>query len=260
MIFLYVCIIIFILPWFVGFLISNDFILPTHNIKKYKKILIVYPHPDDETLASGGITKKFIDQGTEVTLIVLTRGEKGNDDAHLETSLKKIRENELYNATKYLGVKNVILEDFGDGELITKKKELTSYFEEKIIEIHPDCILTYDLAGLYGHEDHIVTSEILTDLVQKKYTSITLIYASLPKRALALISLPEHMAKNPRYAARRVSPNMKIWIGANMYYRIRALYSYASQLYSFRKSFPIPWIPLWYYYSMQLYEYYHIVK
>ncbi len=247
------------ITWIVGFLISNDFSVPNGKIIKYKKILIVYPHPDDETLASGGITKNFSTQGNDVTLIVLTRGEKGNDDAHLDTTLKKTREEELHNATNHLGVTNEILEDFGDGELITKKKELASYLEKKILEIQPDCILTYDLAGLYGHEDHIITSEILTDLV-KKHSGITLIYASLPKRALALITLPEHMAKDPRYAARRVSPNMKIWIGANIFFRIRALYSYTSQLYSFRKSFPIPWIPLWYYYSMQVYEYYHIVK
>ena len=215
MIFLYVGIIIFVLPWVIGFFISNDLTVQNRSIKKYKNILIIYPHPDDETLASGGITKNFSNQGSNVTLIVLTRGEKGNDDAHLDTSLKKIRESELHNATNHLGVTNVILEDFGDGELITKKKDLTSYFEKKILEIHPDCILTYDLAGLYGHEDHIVTSEILTDLV-KKHTGITLIYASLPKRALALITLPEHMAKDPRYAARRFSPNIKILIASNI--------------------------------------------
>jgi len=260
MIAIYIVLVIVLFPWLIGFIISNDLSVPNGEIKKYKKILIVYPHPDDETLASGGITKNFVDQGSDVTLIVLTRGEKGTDDAHLDTTLKNIREDELTTASSILGVKHITLEDFGDGELSKKRKELTKYFEQKISELQPDSILTYDLAGLYGHEDHIVTSEILTELVKSKFTTIALLYASLPKRALALITLPEHMAKDPRYAARRVSPNMKIWIGANIYFRIRALYSYASQLYSFRKSFPVPWIPLWYYYSMQVYEYYHIVK
>ncbi len=257
---IYIVLTIVLIPWLIGFIISNDLSVPNGEIKKYKKILIVYPHPDDETLASGGILKNFVDQGSDVTLIVLTRGEKGTDDAHLDTTLKKIREIELTNATNFLGVKNVVLEDFGDGELSKKRKELTKYFERKITELQPDSILTYDLAGLYGHEDHIVTSEILTELVKKKFIEITLIYASLPKRALALITLPEHMAKDPKYASRRVSPTMKVWIGTNVYYRITALYSYTSQLYSFRKSFPVSWIPLWYYYSMQVYEYYHIVK
>ena len=255
---IYIILVVLILPWLIGFIISNDLSVPNGEIKKYKKILIVYPHPDDETLASGGITKNFVDQGSDVSLIVLTRGEKGNDDAHLDTTLKNIREHELTNATSVLGVTNVMLEDFGDGELSKKRKELTMYFEKKIATLKPDCILTYDLAGLYGHEDHIVTSEILTDMV-KKFTGITLIYASLPKRALALITLPEHMAKDSRYASRRVTPTMKVWIGTNVFYRIKALYSYTSQLYSFRKSFPISWIPLWYYYSMQIFEYYHIV-
>ncbi len=222
--------------------------------------MVVYPHPDDETLASGGLLKNFADLRAEISLIVLTKGEKGNDDAHLDTSLKSIREEELAHATKHLGIIKTILEDFGDGELSKKRRELTEYLEKKVVELQPDCIVTYDLAGLYGHEDHIVTSEILTNLVKNKFTTISLLYASLPKRVLSLIKLPEHMAKDTAYANKRVFPNMRIWIGSNIFYRILALYSYKTQLYSFRKSFPTAWIPLWFYYSMQLYEYYHIVK
>ncbi len=244
--------------WIIGWYISNDMSVSTKTISSYKNVLVIYPHPDDETLASGGIIKNFIDQGSKTTLIVLTQGEKGNDDAHLDISLKQIRKYELERASAFLGIKRVILEDFGDGELCKKKTELTMYIKNKLTEIKPDCILTYDLAGLYGHEDHIVTSEIITSLIKKQFPSVTLMYASLPKRTLSLITLPEHMAKDPAYAKRRVTPNMKVYIGGNIYFRIQALYSYTSQLYSFRKSFPVSWIPLWYYYSMQIFEYYHI--
>lgn len=260
MLLLYIALAILILPWIVGVFISNDFTVQSESIKKYKKILIIYPHPDDETLASGGIIRNFSDQGSDVTLIVLTRGEKGNDDAHLDDSLKKTRELELKNAAQSLGINRIVLEDFGDGELTKNKAQVASYLQKQVLEINPELILTYDLAGLYGHDDHIVTSEILTDLVTRKFPHIALIYAALPKKTLSMITLPEHMAKDPAYAKRRVTPTMKIWIGTNIYYRIRALYSYRSQLYSFRKSFPIPWIPLWYYYSMQVFEYYHKVN
>lgn len=254
---IYFILVVLAVTWIIGFIISNDLTVPNGSIKKYKKILVIYPHPDDETLASGGIIKNLSDQGSDVTLIVLTQGEKGNDDAHLDNSLKKIREKELQNAAQTLGVKKIIMEDFGDGELTKNKDKIHEYLQKQIIRIMPDLILTYDLAGLYGHADHIVTSEILTDLVINKYPHIALIYAALPKKALSMITLPEHMAKDPLYAKKRVTPTMKIWIGSNIYYRIRALYRYNSQLYSFRKSFPIPWIPLWYYYSMQVFEYYH---
>ncbi len=257
MILIYILLAVVLIPWLYGFYISNDLSVKNGDLTKYKNMLVVYPHPDDETLASGGIIRNFSDLQRDVTLIVLTRGEKGNDDAHLDNSLKKIREQELQSAAQTLGVKKIILEDFGDGELSKNKKEVQAYLQKQIVDIKPDLILTYDLAGLYGHADHIVTSEILTDLVIKKYPHIALIYAALPKKTLSMITLPEHMAKDPAYAKRRVTPTMKIWIGTNIYYRIRALYRYRSQLYSFRKSFPIPWIPLWYYYSMQVFEYYH---
>lgn len=243
--------------WIYGFFVSNDLGVRSGHIQKFKKALVIYPHPDDETLASGGLIRLLTSQRTHVTVVVLTKGEKGNDDAHLDLTLKDIRKKELMTAMKILGVKKVILEDFGDGQLATKKPQLTKYIASLIQNIHPDLIVTYDLAGLYGHEDHITVSEIVTGLVKKTYPTVKLLYPSLPKKLLRMIKLPEYMAKDPLFTKRRVTPTMKVFVGVGVIQRIRAMYAYKSQLYSFSKGMPIPAVPLWFYYSMQLFEHYH---
>lgn len=257
MIIVYIFFAIIAALWLYGFFLFNDFRVPILTNVQYKKVLVIFPHPDDETLSSGGFIKNLTDQGSAVSVVVLTKGEKGNNDAHLDISLKKIREKELYEACAALGISDIVLDDFGDGELSKQQNKLRKYLEETIQKFKPDLLITYDLSGLYGHEDHIVTSEILTDLVKTKFKHITLLYPSLPTKILSMITLPEHMAKNPEFKLKRVTPNAKVLIGKNITRRVRALYAYKSQLYSFSKSFPIRAIPLWYYYSMQLFEYYH---
>lgn len=257
MVILYILIGILLCIWAYGFYISNDLSVRSGDLTKYKHILVIFPHPDDETLSSGGLLKNLSSDGTHITAIVFTKGERGNEDAHLDDSLKITRSGEVKNATDILGIQSLILEDFGDGQLPEKRKQLTAYIEKVILKKKPDAILTYDLSGLYGHADHIVVSEIITELIDTKFKTIKLIYPSLPKRIFSMIKLPEHMAKNSEYSKRRVLPSIKIWIGGNIFFRIRAMYAYKSQLYSFRKSFPIPAIPLWFYYSMQLFEYYY---
>ncbi|OGG31276.1 hypothetical protein A3A63_01175 [Candidatus Gottesmanbacteria bacterium RIFCSPLOWO2_01_FULL_46_9] len=248
-----------ILPtfWVYGFIASNDLTVPSGDIKRYKKILVVFPHPDDETLSSGGLISTLTGQGGVVTVVVLTRGEKGNSDARLDTGLKNIRAAELTNAAKALGVVNVILENFGDGLLRKKKPQLIRYITDVLQKQTPDLVITYDLSGLYGHEDHITVSEILTDLIKKKYPKTTLLYPSFPEKIYSMIKLPEHMAKDPEFRKRRATPTMKVFIGIHAVHRIQAMYAYKSQLSSFRKGMPVPAIPLWWYYSLQMFEYYH---
>jgi N-acetylglucosamine malate deacetylase 1 len=67
-----------------------------------KRILVIAPHPDDETLALGGAITKFINQGHEVHLLIVS--------GHLPPVYKQedydITINEAHNAFKVMGVTN----------------------------------------------------------------------------------------------------------------------------------------------------------
>lgn len=77
------------------------------------RLLVVHAHPDDETLATGGLLATWAAAGEEVTLVTCTRGERGevigDELAHLEgdgPALAAHREQELGAALLALGVRD----------------------------------------------------------------------------------------------------------------------------------------------------------
>lgn len=75
------------------------------------RLLVVHAHPDDETLATGGLLATWAASGEPVTLVTCTRGERGevigDALAHLEgdgPALAAHREHELEAALLALGV------------------------------------------------------------------------------------------------------------------------------------------------------------
>ena len=45
-----------------------------------RRLLAIFAHPDDESLACGGTLARCADAGVEVTLVCATRGEAGSID------------------------------------------------------------------------------------------------------------------------------------------------------------------------------------
>jgi N-acetyl-1-D-myo-inositol-2-amino-2-deoxy-alpha-D-glucopyranoside deacetylase len=76
-----------------------------------ERVLFVHAHPDDESISTGATIASLIDRGAEVTVLTLTRGERGEvmpvDLQHLTDSpaeLGEWRERELAEALGILGV------------------------------------------------------------------------------------------------------------------------------------------------------------
>jgi len=258
--FFVIVILIVCIVWIIGFFFINDFSIPNLSILHYNKILLIYPHADDEVLGTAGLINIASIQNKKLTLVILTKGEKGTPDASTDLRLKNVRVNEARTISKFLGISNLIQEDFGDGELIQKTDRVNSYISKLLDSEKPDLVVTYDESGLYGHPDHIVVSEIVTDLIKKKYTNTSLWYTTYPKRVLSMVSLPEHMAKDPKFKEKRVLPTNKLFIGMSLFKKIQSVYLYKSQYQSFRDGIPFKAAPLWFFYSMSWYEYFYQVK
>lgn len=241
--------------WLIGFVVLNDFSVPTISSPKFKNVLVIFPHPDDESLTVSGLSKILSGQNGQINLLVLTTGEKGEGGPNL----KEIRTQEMQQSAKIIGVTNLIQQDFGDGAINSKISEVTNFIDYQINSLKPDLIITYDLAGLYGHEDHMATSSIVTKLVQEKYPTIALWYTSLPAKVIKLAKLPTHMAQDPDFASKRSLPNAKIFIGSSFITKIKSVKAHHSQYQSFRQSVP-KFLPLEFVYSLQLFEYFHQVN
>lgn len=218
----------------------------------FARVLCIYPHPDDEVLSAGGLIRQLVRRGVNVTLVTLTEGEKSQRSGLPSELLRAVRKRELKKATSLLGITKVIQANYGDKELQEKYVPIKAFITRMIEAEQPDVIITHDLSGLYGHPDHMVCSEVVTDLITSTYQDISLLYTTYPTRALSLLKLREDIKK------RQASPNLKLFIGFQLFAKLRALYAYKSQLQSFRRGLP-SFIPLWFAYSVFLFEYYSAV-
>ena len=254
MVILLIIVLIIPLLWITGFLIVTDFSVPVRRARQFHHVLVIFPHADDEAITCGGALHQFSAGGSTVTLALLTKGERGPNATHSE-NLKETRTREAQAVATILGISRLIQEDFGDGVLRNKKQELTTFIGTLIEQEKPDLLITYDLAGLYGHADHITCSEIITGLKKTRFPEISLWYATFPKRVLARTSLPKNLAIDPHFQEKRAYPTHKIFIGASMFPKIKSWYTYKSQRASFKEGIS-KYLPIWFFLSMVLFEYF----
>lgn len=160
------------------------------------KVLAIDPHPDDETMLSGGFISKYSrDKEVELKHICVTKGEKGDEIFKVsETELAEIREKEYKKALKALGCEKFEIWDFHDGKVEDEKELIFKKLNQELKTFQPDIILTYERAGLYGHPDHVALTQIVHQLVKEKHPNIKVLYKTLTKRVLKTIKLPFHMA------------------------------------------------------------------
>jgi len=131
------------------------------------RLLCILAHPDDESLGVGGILAKYGAEGVETYLVTATRGEKGWFGSPEENpgpkELGKIREGELKEAAKVLGLREVNLLDYHDGEIDKADHALlTRQLVGHIRRIRPHVVVTFDHNGVYGHPDHIAATRAAT--------------------------------------------------------------------------------------------------
>ena len=122
-----------------------------------KKLVLVFPHPDDETVWCAGLIQRAIKKDWEVKVVCLTQGERGQ--VHVKPNgknLSQIRQEEMKRAMEILGAE-FEMHDFGDGRL--KETRGWKKFLAKTLETEESgVVVTYDLSGLSGHPDHIAVA------------------------------------------------------------------------------------------------------
>ena len=145
-----------------------------------KKLLVVFPHPDDESVMAGGIIQRAIKMGFEVTVLTLTEGDRGKIYVNGKgRSTAEIRRQEMAEAMSRLGVIDWVMWKFDDGKLRFRHKwreRLGKFIEET----KPSVMVSYDLSGVSGHPDHIVVAREIRQLLKRK-PEVTLYWVSFEK-------------------------------------------------------------------------------
>ncbi|PSL38015.1 N-acetyl-1-D-myo-inositol-2-amino-2-deoxy-alpha-D-glucopyranoside deacetylase [Labedella gwakjiensis] len=156
--------------------------------------IVVHAHPDDETIASGGLLVDLVDRGVRVVLVTATRGERGEivpgtlDPRLDEHGLAAAREAELRGALDALGVAEHVwlgsapARAAGRPERVYRDSGMEwvrpglagpsadagpdafadGVLDEEIADldalvdtVQPDVLIGYGPDGGYGHPDHV---------------------------------------------------------------------------------------------------------
>jgi LmbE family N-acetylglucosaminyl deacetylase len=134
--------------------------------KSKRRVLAIFPHPDDEVTVAGTLMK-LKEEGHEIQMVCLTRGEKGNSSGILdEVKLARIRTDEMQKAADLIGADQLHMRNYPDSGLETVGLDsLKEAVGELIDEIRPDVLITYDSrVGLYGHPDHRLTGQAVEEV------------------------------------------------------------------------------------------------
>ncbi|HWE64895.1 MAG TPA: PIG-L family deacetylase [Chloroflexota bacterium] len=133
-------------------------------------LLGVFAHPDDEVTMAGAF-RRYHDDGVTTALICATRGEEGEiSDPALATheTLGQVREQELREASRIMGIEDLTFLDYHDGRLADADPvEATGRIVRQIRRLRPQVIVTFDANGGYGHRDHMAIYRLTTSAFQQ---------------------------------------------------------------------------------------------
>ncbi|HEY8347586.1 MAG TPA: bacillithiol biosynthesis deacetylase BshB2 [Symbiobacteriaceae bacterium] len=124
-----------------------------------RHVLVIFPHPDDESFAAGGTIALHTRAGVPVTYVCATRGEQGRNMGMpiiaTRESMPVLREQELREACRILGIRDLRLLGYRDKTLeFVDPEELAGRLEAIIREVRPSLLITYH-PQCSVHPDHM---------------------------------------------------------------------------------------------------------
>ena len=145
-------------------------------------MLVVRPHPDDETSLTGGMLAHYSARGVSTGVVTCTGGEEGEiHDPDLDPiadlpRLGEIRERELRDACAILGVGVIRLLGYRDSGMLdtpanqhpdafcqADPAEAVGRLVRVIRELRPRVMVTEPPGGLYPHPDHVMCHRVSVD-------------------------------------------------------------------------------------------------
>jgi LmbE family N-acetylglucosaminyl deacetylase len=196
-----------------------------------QRVLVVLAHPDDPEFFCGGTVARWVEEGSHVVYCLLTRGDKGSDEAGVDRqSLALRRESEQRRAAQVLGVEDVLFMDHEDGYLMPDQG-LRKDVVRVLRQVRPDSVITCDPTNVYGqfinHADHRVAGQVTLDAVYPAARSALYFPELLEEEGLQPIKI-HHL-----YIAGAVHPNMTIDVSQQLDRKLAALKCHESQVDDF---------------------------
>ena len=132
-----------------------------------ERAMVIFAHPDDAEIGSGGVIARWVAAGCEVTYVLCTNGGAGTADRSLTPAqLAAKRADEQRSAADFMGVKHVVMLGYPDGGL-KPTDEFLGDVVRAIRTYRPHTVFTHDPYRIKGfqHRDHRAAGLTTTDAV-----------------------------------------------------------------------------------------------
>ncbi|MFW0786653.1 N-acetyl-1-D-myo-inositol-2-amino-2-deoxy-alpha-D-glucopyranoside deacetylase [Gordonia sp. CPCC 206044] len=196
-----------------------------------RRLLLLHAHPDDETIQTGGVIAKYLDEGVDVRVLTFTLGEEGevigDEWAQLVADggadqLGGFRILELTRALVALGPpdRQPLRPRFLGGAghwrdsgmagapsarhpralVQASFDDLVDTLTAEIESFAPQVIVTYDDAGTYGHPDHVLVHQTTVAAVARLSEAVRAdlkVYESITERSALVTGLADAADRVP---------------------------------------------------------------
>jgi LmbE family N-acetylglucosaminyl deacetylase len=211
------------------------------SLPKDKKIIMaVFAHPDDE-IDVMPLLSLYARKGNDVYLVIATNGEKGVAEHAMipaGDTLARVRKGEAYCACQTMDIHDPILLGMNDGSL---DEDFTGQpLHQKLDSIfrlyQPDVVITWGPEGGYGHMDHRLVHDVVTEIFQsgQLVKPKALYYSGIPMENFK--ELPDFQGKMTKLLKIIWKPVKKEYLTTRIKFdkvdidrSIRAMYCHKSQ-------------------------------
>lgn len=138
----------------------------------WKSVLAVVAHPDDESFGLGAVLSSFVDAGAVASVLCFTHGEASTLHG-VPGQLAQAREGELRSAGSVLGLANVRLLSYPDGDLATvDQARLRADVSSAVRDFAVDGLLVFDPSGVTSHPDHQAATQAAVTAGQQEGVAV----------------------------------------------------------------------------------------
>lgn len=146
------------------------------------RLLCVHPHPDDESIACGGLIARSVAGGHEVHVVTCTGGEEGENQAGIDLGgrdMGDVRRDEMADAIAALGgpahhwlgyrdsgMAGEPSNDHPDAFHGSDLDEAAGRLAAVVRAVRPDVVVSDDEQGTYGHPDHVKANRVTVRAVE----------------------------------------------------------------------------------------------
>jgi LmbE family N-acetylglucosaminyl deacetylase len=131
-------------------------------------MLVLAPHPDDETLSCGATISRVSASGGSAVIMVATDGRFGITSAP-PAAVASLRREEVQNAAGILGVdrNHLVLLELPDGSLDVNENRLSEVMKGVLTDFEPDVVVSP--APFDVHPDHAVLGRVARSVLRDQH-------------------------------------------------------------------------------------------